>query len=137
MAAALATIDEFERHDVLAHNHRIGRALLAACTEAVAAAGMHAAVEVLPCDWMVTFVCRDVHGQPCHGMRTLLMQEMIARGILFQGLFVPCWSHSDADVARFVQAFTQSLAVYAQALEQGYTRYLVGEPAKPVFRKYV
>ena len=137
MAAVLATIDEFGRHNVVAHNHSVGRAVVARCREIVAAAGLSAAIEVLPCEWMVTFLFRNGQGELCPGMRTLMMQEMIARGVLFQGIFVPCLAHSRSDIDRFVDAFRGSLAVYNQALVEGYARHLVGPAAKPVFRKYL
>ena len=60
-------------------------------------------------------VCRDRSGAPSAGLRTLLMQEMIARGVLFQGIFVPCYSHSSEDAGEFVRAFDASLEVYARA----------------------
>jgi len=135
MAAALASIDEYERHDVVAHNHARGRQLAEACAEAVAARGLVGALQVLKCDWMVTFLFRDGAGAVSAGMRTLFMQEMIKRGVLFQGIFVPCYSHTEADVAQFLEAFAASLDVYARAVAEGYERWLVGEPAKPVFRK--
>lgn len=135
MAAALATIDEFEAKDVVAHNQAIGRQVVSECARAVRARGLDLAVEVLPCEWMVTFVCRDRSGAPSAGLRTLLMQEMIARGVLFQGIFVPCYSHSREDASDFVRALDASLEVYARALDAGYETYLVGEPARPVFRK--
>jgi hypothetical protein len=34
-----------------------------------------------------------------------------------------------------VNAFEESLEIYQLALQDGYEHYLVGEPAKPVFRK--
>jgi spore coat polysaccharide biosynthesis protein SpsF len=135
MAAALATIDEFERHDVVAHNHAIGRQLAAQCDREVQACGLDSVLQVLPCEWMVTFVCRDKAGDPSAGLRTLLMQEMIGRGVLFQGVFVPCYSHSREDVEQFAQAFGESLDVYARAVTEGYEQYLAGEPTRPVFRK--
>ena len=70
-------------------------------------------------------------------MRTLFMQEMIKRGVLFQGSFMPCFSHNEKDVAFFADAFASSIAVYKNALKEGYVKYLVGEPVKPVFRKYI
>jgi spore coat polysaccharide biosynthesis protein SpsF len=69
---------------------------------------------------MVTFVFRDKEGQICAGLRTLMLQEMIRRGVLFQGVFVPCYSHTEEDIAHFAQAFADSLVVYQKALHQGY-----------------
>lgn len=135
MAAALATIDVFQRHEVVAHNHALGRKLAEACQEQVRRHHLEACVQVLPCPWMPTFVFRNKDGQASAGLRTLMLQEMIRRGVLFQGVFVPCYSHTAEDVAFFTQALADSLAVYQQALEQGYEAFLVGEPAKPVFRK--
>jgi glutamate-1-semialdehyde aminotransferase len=135
MAAALATIDEFERHDVVAHNHAIGRQFAEECVRAVRARHLDRVVEVLPCAWMPAFVFRDASGQPSAGLRTLFMQEMIARGVLFQGILSPCYSHSKADVTRFVEAADAALGIYGRAVAEGYEKFLVGEPAKPVFRR--
>lgn len=135
MAAALATIDEFESKDVIAHNHAIGHRLGADCHRVVAERGLEATLQVVRCDWMVTFIFRDASGAASSGLRTLFMQEMIRRGVLFQGIFVACFSHTLDDVATFVDAFTSSLDVYARAVAEGYEKFLVGEPAKPVFRK--
>lgn len=135
MAAAIASIDEFEKHKVVDHNHAIGREVIAGCRAAIAAAGLTASIEVLPCEWMVTFLFRNAAGEICNGMRTLMMQEMIARGVLFQGIFVPCFSHNAPEAARFVAAFTDALSVYARGVADGYQAHLVGEPTKAVFRK--
>ena len=136
LAAAMATIDAFERHDVVTHNHGIGRRLAADCQRIVSARGLDREVQTIACAWMPTFVFRDRQLAPSAALRTLFMQEMIGRGVLFQGIFVPCFSHTQNDVTRFVQAFEESLEIYAGALDQGYEAFLVGEPAKPVFRKF-
>ena len=63
------------------------------------------------------------------------MQEMISRGILFQGAFSPCFSHTLDDVALFVEAFSETLSILKEASIKGVEIFLIGEPAKPVFRK--
>jgi spore coat polysaccharide biosynthesis protein SpsF len=60
---------------------------------------------------------------------------MIKRGILFQGAFVPCFSHSVDDVNYFVKAFAETLDICKKAFIEGIDSYLVGSPAKAVFRK--
>jgi glutamate-1-semialdehyde 2,1-aminomutase len=62
---------------------------------------------------------------------------MIGRGVLYQGVFLPCYEHTDEDIAHFLNAFRASCAVYRQALDGGVDNLLVGEPTRPVFRKYV
>jgi hypothetical protein len=86
---------------------------------------------------MNAFTFKDGKKEVSDGMRTLIMQEMIARGILFQGLFVPCFSHTKEDIDFLADAFTDSLPLYKKGLEDGYEKYLTGEPVKPVFRKYL
>ncbi len=135
MAAVMATINEFQVNDVVGHNHAIGRRLVDECQRAVTENQLQQYVEVVPCEWMGLFVFRNRAGDICQGLRTLFMQEMIKRGVLFQGAFVPCFSHTLGDVAHFVEAFRESLAVHQQALTAGYEKFLAGEPAKAVFRK--
>ncbi len=135
MAAANATIDVFQRQHVVKHNHQIGDALILGCREAIIAAGTSHLVDVIPCSWLVAFNFKDSQGQVNAAMRTLAMQEMIKRGILFQGAFSPCFSHSLDDVAYFVEAFSQTLLVIREAEKVGVENILVGEAAKPVFRK--
>jgi len=135
MAAAVATIDEFAGKNVIAHNQSLGALLAAECARRVTQSSLGDFIKVFACEWMPTFVFSDREGRPSAGYRTLFMQEMIKRGILFQGVFIPCFSHTQEDVRRFAGCFEESLHVYKSALEHGYEKYLVGEPAKPVFRK--
>jgi glutamate-1-semialdehyde aminotransferase/spore coat polysaccharide biosynthesis protein SpsF (cytidylyltransferase family) len=137
LAAGLATIDEYIKKDVISHLHKIGDSLVQKCKEVIAKHDLASYVEVVPCNWMPVFMFKNMKKEICPGMRTFAMQEMIRRGVLFQGAFVPCFSHTQEDVDYFVEAFAQTLAVYKEALERGYEALLVGEPAKPVFRKYL
>ena len=135
MAAANATIDVFEKENVIKHNHQIGDALIKGCQEAVLSAGVSHLVEIIPCNWLVAFNFRDKKGQVSAAMRTLAMQEMIKRGVLFQGAFVPCFSHTMDDVNYFIQAFLETLSILEDASNKGVETILIGEVVKPVFRK--
>nr|WP_294937018.1 glutamate-1-semialdehyde 2,1-aminomutase [uncultured Flavobacterium sp.] len=135
LAAAIATIEEYKTKDVIAHNHNIGKKLAELCQQLVTENNMNDTIEVVAAEWMPFFVFKDKSGTVSQGYRTLFMQEMIKRGILFQGAFMPCFSHTEEDVYYFAKAFGESLKVYQQALEQGYEKFLVGSPAKAVFRK--
>ncbi len=135
IAAGLATIDEFIKHNVVAHNHAIGDRFIAKNREVIAKHGLQHAVEIIPSNWMPLMVFKDKNGAASNGLRTLVMQEMIARGVLFQGAFVPCFSHTNEDVDFFAVAMDESLDLFKRGLEDGFERYLVGEAAKPVFRK--
>jgi hypothetical protein len=86
---------------------------------------------------MVAFVFRNAAAEIDPGYRTLFMQEMIRNGVLFQGVFVPCFMHNNEEINQFVNAFEHSCHTYKQALQRDLTDLLIGEPAKPVFRKFL
>lgn len=137
IAAALATIDVFEKNNVIEHNHEIGRYLNQLCQQVIASHNLNDNVQLAPSDWMPVFVFKDKNKEASAGHRTLALQEMIRRGILFQGAFVPSFSHTKEDIDYFAEAFNATASVYKQSLEEGFEKYLVGEPAKAVFRKYL
>ncbi len=135
IAAGIASIDVFQKNNVIAHNHEIGNYFLAKCNEVIQHHELTKYVHLMNCNWMPVFIFRNSKEEICQGMRTLVLQEMIKRGILFQGAFVPCYSHTKEDVDYFAEALDQSLVIFKQALHNGYESYLTGEPAKAVFRK--
>lgn len=134
MAAAIATINEYKSKKVITHTHAIGKKLADICSKLVDDAELTDYIEVVKAEWMPFFVFKDEQKIANQGFRTLFMQEMIRRGVLFQGAFVPCFSHSEDDVYYFGKAFKESLEIYKKALVEGYSKYLKGLPAKPVFR---
>jgi glutamate-1-semialdehyde aminotransferase len=136
LAAGLAVLDEYRRHDIIGHHRRLVARLAASFKSAIERHGLSGAIEAHASPWRIVFVTRDTKGAVSFGHRTLLMQEMIGRGVLFQGLFLPCFAHDDADTNQVERAFDASCQVYRLALEHGYERYLVGEPLRPVFRRY-
>jgi glutamate-1-semialdehyde aminotransferase/spore coat polysaccharide biosynthesis protein SpsF (cytidylyltransferase family) len=137
IAAGLATINEFKTKNVLEHNLSIGSYFNSICKEVIAKHQLKEFINQAPSNWMPVLVFKDSAGEVSAGLRTLLMQEMIKRGILFQGAFVPCFSHVKSDVDYFAAAFNESLTIYVKAMSEGFDKYLIGESAKPVFRKYL
>jgi hypothetical protein len=51
-------------------------------------------------------------------------------------LFLPCFDHTDADIREVIAAFRQSCDVYRDALDRGIAHHLIGNPTRPVFRRY-
>jgi glutamate-1-semialdehyde 2,1-aminomutase len=68
-------------------------------------------------------------------MRSLFLQEIIRHGIIAPSLMTS-YSHTDQDIDRAVYAINEALFVYRKALDEGYEKYLVGQPIKPAVRKY-
>lgn len=135
MAACMATIDEFMNKNVLKHSHDLGDYMISEIQSAVNKKSLSSFVQVTPTNWLQAFSFKNRDGAVCNGMRTLMLQEMIKRGILFQGIFYPTFSHTRNDVDFMVEAFGESLDVFTRALEDGYEKFLVGLPTKAVFRK--
>lgn len=135
IAAGLATIDVYESQNVVSHLHTIGRDVINQCSQLIEKSGLSAYINMQRADWMPVFVFKDLNGEVSHPLRGVFMQEMIKWGVLFQGGFTPCFSHTNADVSYFAEAFGRSLEVYKKALEIGWEKVLVGPAIKPVFRK--
>lgn len=137
IAAGLATIQEFETKGVLQHNLKIGSKLIQLSREAIVSQALSDYIDLSPSNWMPVFLFKDLNHEISNGIRTWVMQEMIKSGILFQGFFVPCFSHTEDDVKYFAEALHDILKDYQSVLNEGFQKYLVGEPVKPVFRKYL
>jgi glutamate-1-semialdehyde 2,1-aminomutase len=136
MAACLETIRIFETENVIDHNHSIGEYFIKLANESIVKADLIDNITLLNCQWMPAFQFKNRDREISQGYRTLAMQEMIEKGFLFQGFFLPCFSHTKDHVDQFIHSFNEMLLTYKRALEDGYEKHLIGEPAKAVFRKY-
>jgi glutamate-1-semialdehyde aminotransferase len=136
IAAALATIKVFEENPVVQHNKTIGLQYMDGIKEIVKSFGLQDYINLAGFSWNSFINCMNRTGEPDLALKTLLLQEMINSGILFQGLFSPCYSHNQNDVERILAAFNDACNIYLKALDGKVSDYLVGEPIKPVFRKY-
>jgi glutamate-1-semialdehyde 2,1-aminomutase len=137
LAAAIATLDAYAKQDVIGRLHAHVARVAKAAKASIASAGLDDYIEPHIADWRIVFVFRDKARSISSEMRTLMLQEMIGRGVLYQGVFLSCFAHTDADIEHVIAAFDASCAVYRQAIDHGIGNLLVGEPARPVFRKYV
>ena len=135
MAACLATIEIFEKNKVIEHNHSIGHRIHTFSRKLISEKNLTKYIAVNDTDWWPIFTFKDNNEEISLTMKTLTMQEMIKNGVLFNGTFVPCFSHSSEDI--FITAFESTLEVYSRALEHGVEKYLKGPIIKPVFRKYI
>jgi glutamate-1-semialdehyde 2,1-aminomutase len=138
LAAMIATIAEFKRHGMIESNWSRGAMLKQRLQGSIDAHGLTDHLQLAGYDCLYALACRDAEGQPSDAYRTLMMQEMIGRGVLFQGLFYPTWSHREAELGEMADAFDEACGVYREAIERGSCdELLVGPPAKPVFRKTI
>jgi glutamate-1-semialdehyde 2,1-aminomutase len=83
----------------------------------------------------LVFVTRGPDGEPSQPYRTLLLQELLCRGVLGQS-FVTSAAHGVADVELTVSAMRDALPVYRRAIDAGSVDgLLVGRPVAPALRR--
>ncbi len=136
LAAARAVLREYRENDVLGRHRALVSRVLDGWSRSIENRRLSGSVSLHATPWRIIVSCRDRAGEVSQAMRTLLMQEMIGRGALCQGVFLPCFAHTDEDAATVIAAFDAALSVYALALERGVEEFLVGEAAQPVFRTW-
>lgn len=135
LAAAIATMKVYQNEPVIAENNRKGERLKRELTDVAARHGVSERVRILGPDCCLLFTSGDRDGKPSQGMRTLLLQELIKRGVLAPSLVIS-YAHSEEDISKAIDAFDGALAIYRRALDDGYEKYLVGPPSQIVYRAF-
>jgi glutamate-1-semialdehyde 2,1-aminomutase len=135
LAAAVATMKVYRDEPVIEHLNRQGERLRSGMMAAAAHHGLLDYFSVFGPACGLIVATNDPQKKFSYPYRTLFLQEMIKRGVLAPTMLVS-YSHTDDDIDRTIEATAESLEVYKRALEDGLERYLVGPPAKSVYRKF-
>lgn len=134
LAAFRAVVAAYRERDVVAEMQRLGTRLAAGVDQVSRAAGTFPHVQALGRPSCLVFTSRDSAGNPSQIYRTLLLQELLRRGILGQS-FVISAAHTDDDVDATIEALAAALAVYRRALDVGSTDGLLhSRPVAPALR---
>ena len=133
LAAAIEVMRIYETEGVVERLRERGETLRGRLRPEIERLGLTAHVLLLGHPANLVFATLDADGQRSQAFRTLLLQELIGRGVIGPSLVVSA-SLTDEDIQRTVDAFCEALSVYRRALDEGVERYLVGRPVKPVFR---
>lgn len=134
LAAAVKTIEIMRGEPVIEHIWRIGAQLTAEFNDAAERAAVveHIALRGYPC-FPALLVATD--GVPDAALRTLFLQEMAARGVIFN-FIVPAYAHDDAAVKQTIAAAEDALEACADALAANAVRERVlGPVIRPIFRR--
>ncbi|MFC2133875.1 aminotransferase class III-fold pyridoxal phosphate-dependent enzyme [Bacteroidota bacterium] len=134
LAAAKATINEIKTKDVPKYLNDKGQLLKD---------GYNQITSKLKMDYtkaigynfrsMITF--NDSAGNPLE-LKSLVQQEMIKRGILWQGFHNMSFSHNDKDIEYTLRVYEEVLPILKKAINNGNVKEMLrGEPVQPVFRK--
>jgi glutamate-1-semialdehyde 2,1-aminomutase len=135
LAALLETIDIYEELPVVDSLWRYGARLMQGLEALALEAGVAHAFQLQGNAISMNYLTFDASGAPSLPMRTLFSQEMIRHGVLMPWI-AQSFAHGDAEFDTTMEAARKALAVYAQALEQGVDKFLVGPAIKPVFRQF-
>ena len=135
LAAAIETMRIYETEDVVGALHRQGKRLREGVEQQIGALGLEKAFAVLGRDCNLVFATNDAEGRPSQAYRTLLLQELLKRGILAPS-FVVSAAHTDEAIDATIEAVGEALVVYGNALNGPIEHFLHGRPVKPVFRTY-
>ncbi len=135
LAAAMEVMRTYRREPVIETLWRQGERLAGGLNEAIRECRVegHVSIEGRPC--CLVYVAKDQRGEPSLPFRTLLLSEILKRGILASSLVVS-YSHTGEDIDRTVEAFREGFKVYRRALDEGVEKYLEGRPVKPVMRRF-
>jgi glutamate-1-semialdehyde 2,1-aminomutase len=134
LAAMMAVIDTYQREHIAERLHRIGAELRRGIEEVVADAGLSSHFKLRGRDWNLVYAACDGQGQPSQAFRTLVLQELIERGILAPS-FVVCAAHDPAAIRHTVDAVAELMPIYRRGLEQGIDTVLRGRPVRPALRR--
>lgn len=134
LAAVVATVAEMREKDVIKHLALQGKKLKEGYNSIANKLGIDF-TRMTGYNWRSVAQFDEKAGNSLV-QKSLMQQEMIKRGVLWQGFFNMSFSHSDADVEYTLQALEESLAILKKAVSENRLKeLLIGLPVQPVFRK--
>jgi glutamate-1-semialdehyde 2,1-aminomutase len=135
LAAAIATMDFYEQHNVVERLYTQGARLRTGIEQRASSLGLSKHFGVVSRDVNLLYFTRDENLEPNARMRTLFLQEIMARGVIAPS-FVVSNSHTDADIDRTLDVINAALKICRRALEEGVDHFLRTRPVLPVFRRF-
>ena len=134
LAAVKATIEELRGKNVIKFLDDQGKNLKDGYNSIVNKLGLDF-TRTIGYNWRSMATFDEKAGDPLI-QKSLMQQEMIKRGVLWQGFFNISFSHTDRDVDYTLQALEESLSVLKKAVQENRLKEsLHGIPVQPVFRK--
>lgn len=134
LAAAIETMRIYRDEPVIEHLYSAGDRLRNGIEQACIAHGVQDYFKLSGRSCNLMYATYDTTGTASQPMRTLFLQEILARGILAPS-FLTAYSHDNAAIDETIEAVSGALAVYRKALDNGYQHYLRGPVVATVYRK--
>jgi glutamate-1-semialdehyde aminotransferase len=135
LAAARATLEVLTSEPVHEHLWRLGRQLQIGVGEAIA---RHGIGDWVSCSgaapWTIVSVRERDPAAATLPAKSLIQQEMLKRGILFNGSNFISFAHTEADIDTAIAAYGEAFEILAAALPDDIEARLEGPPLTPAFR---
>ena len=137
LAAMIETISSFQSFDFLKHNWSTGLELRTRLNKVIEFHKLQNHMRISGYDSMMLLEIFDLPSEKENAYKTLFMQEMMASGVLLQGLLILTPSHGPEEIRTTEVAFDRACGVFSECLGSNLVdEVLVGPAVKPVFRKY-
>lgn len=135
LAAALATMQKLEREPVTETLYTQGRKIISGLQARIAAAGAEDFLSVTGNPTWSFFLIKDAGACSQWQIKTLFMQEMLARGILTLGTHNMSFSHSDADLAKLFDAYDEVIPMLVEGVRRNKLETMLRcQPLQPLFK---
>ena len=135
LAAADAALAKLEREPVVETLAQRGREVLAGTQALIDRQGLGEVLTLSGHPAWSFLAIKDRPQADAFTLKTLVMQEVLARGVLAYGTHNMSYAHGDAEVAALLAAYDATFAVMAEALSDGdVLARLRCEPLKPLFK---
>ncbi|MEE9210778.1 MAG: aminotransferase class III-fold pyridoxal phosphate-dependent enzyme [Kiloniellales bacterium] len=135
LAAAIAVIDKMRREPVIETLWRTGETLAAGVRQRIADHGLE---EVITVNGKAPWTVLGIADHPAarkEAVKTLLLTELIGRGVLMLGSHNICYAHTEADLAWVLAAYDEALGVVRREIEGRKLEANLACPViEPIFR---
>ena len=130
-----AAVEVYRTGKITDHLWAYGRKLIEGLNTIAAEHGIAAQFQANGFGCSPAYNTLDAQGKPSLDFRTLWSQEMIKGGVIMPFIALSS-AHGDVELDQTFTAARNAMKVYAAALNEGVSTYLVGRSIKPVFRTH-
>jgi glutamate-1-semialdehyde 2,1-aminomutase len=135
LAAALATMTKLQSAPVLESMRTQGCKVVDGLATLIDRHGIGDLVGVAGDPTWSFLVIKNTAEYSSFDLKTLVLQEMFARGVLMLGTHNMSYAHSDADIAKLLAAYDEILPLLADAVRnRSLAQHLKCKPLVPLFR---
>lgn len=133
LAAAKATISEFKEKPVVKKMWKNGGMMMDQFNKISQEHDLNITLTGYPVRMRLN--CKDNKGNDSPLMKSLLVQEMVARGIFMHpGVEYISFSHSAEDIIKTITSYNDAILIVKKAVKENKIEsYLKGKPIKPVY----